>query len=57
MYPHALLRLLNEPENNRVTVVTLLKSVKDNHVSKKCQIKKLTMPGYVLQQRLFHGNT
>lgn len=57
MYPHALLRLLNEPENNRVTVVTLLKSVKDNHVSKKCQIKKLTMPGYALQQKLFHGNT
>ena len=57
MYPHAIRSLLNELENNRVTTVTLLKSVKDNHVSKKCQIKKLTMPGYVLQQRLFHGNT
>lgn len=39
MYPHALRSLLNEPENNCVTVVTLLKTVKDNRVSKKCQIK------------------
>ena len=37
--------------NNRVTVVTLLKSVKDNHVSEKCQIKRLTIfnKGYSME--------